>query len=127
MPRGDRRNFRTIVNWSLVGLIVILCAIMIWDVSARNAKYDRRADYYAANHASEADGAIERECVGTDITAIRKCIEEKVRAEQESQRAEYDLATQQAMSDWAFGSLGDLLCNPDGHRGWRCLRSQYAA
>lgn len=105
MRSGDRGNFRKIIDWSLVGLIVILCAIMIWYVSARNAKYDQRADYYAANHASETDGAIERECVGADIPAIRKCIEEKVRAEQESQRAEYDLATQQAMSDWAFGVL----------------------
>lgn len=105
MPVGDRGNVRTIVMWSFVGLLIILCAIMIWDVSARNANYDQRADYYSANHASETKSAIERECVSTDVSAIRKCIEEKVRAEQESQRSEHDLSAQQAMADWAFGVL----------------------
>ncbi|MEI8700043.1 MULTISPECIES: hypothetical protein [unclassified Mesorhizobium] len=105
MPDGDRGSVRTIVTWFFVGLLLILCAITIWDVSARNAKYDQRADYNAANHASETESAIERECVGADVSAIRKCIEEKVRAEQESKRSEYDLSAQQAMADWAFGVL----------------------
>lgn len=70
-----------------------------------NTKYDQRADESAGQHARDTESAIKSLCIGTDLAAIQKCVEEQVRAQHESQRSEYDLSAQQAMADWALGVL----------------------
>ena len=104
MPDGDRGFVSSTIKACLVGLILLACGIAIWDISARNTRYDQRADYRAGQHASNAQDSIERECVGTPA-AIKECVEKHIRAQHESQRAEHDLSAQQAMADWALGVL----------------------
>lgn len=90
-----------------VGTVSVGCFLLfiVWELSAINASYIRGADHAAREYAESAETRISRTCTDREILAFTKCVREEVKAEQESQTAQYDLAEQRRMALWALCSL----------------------
>lgn len=91
---------------TVLGLLLALVLLSgftwaVWSIAALNARDALNAERRADQHAAEAQQTIERACAGLEPPALTKCIEEIVKASQEAERSEYDLAAQEAMARWA--------------------------
>lgn len=92
---------------ALVGIGVLSCLapmfLATWLVSAYLTENRVQAEQTTREHASNAHANAKEECLRLDPIAIVDCVEEHVRAVQETERAEHDLNAQREMATWALG------------------------
>ena len=99
MSKRDRGNDSAIVALAVTLFLVIFSLIGFYQ--GIEVGQTRSAQVNAEKHHDDATDYIESTCMGLDTVALRVCIQEAVETSGEYQRAEYDLAAQQNMSEWA--------------------------
>lgn len=80
----------------------VLCASVVawiaWHVSADLAEERIRGEKTAEYHDNYAEQAIDQECLGLELPALRDCIHEQIETARDHERSEQDLDAQQAMA-----------------------------
>lgn len=132
MSRSDWRRYDQIVIALGIAGIGCLLLFAIWKLSATNAFYTHEADHAASENAKATEASISRNCGDREIVAFTKCVREQVKAEQETQTAQYDLAAQNRMAFWTmwtfFVSAFSLGVTGLGiYFVWRTLKTSDAA
>lgn len=85
------------------GLIIALFTLAaVWHISSQNTRYDQRSTGYSSQLSGHTQARIDTECRGRAGRELTNCVQDILADGRESQRAEHDLAAQQAMAAWAF-------------------------
>jgi hypothetical protein len=75
----------------------------VWEVSALNTKEASDASHRASRYAKDTEQQIIEICTVSELTTMRECVTEKVKAGEENQRAVHNLAAQNAVANWTLG------------------------
>ncbi|CDX60829.1 exported hypothetical protein [Mesorhizobium plurifarium] len=82
---------------------VLCCLIFAMGLSigSLDTHYSQRADQTSQQYVADTKQRVEHECAKVGPARVLECVQEIVEASRESQRAEYDLSSQQEMAVWA--------------------------
>jgi hypothetical protein len=104
---GSNRNERlaSVAKYGGAVIALLVFVIMAWQMSAQIAKNRTYAERNTYHYAKVTHDEIESTCVNGPSAAIANCVEQIVKASEETKRAEYDLQAQRDMSEWSFWAL----------------------
>lgn len=103
---SDRFRVGDYAHWVIAALFFALWSILLWNLATQKAYYRANTEYLASAAAQQPQRSVAEACSSEDTTAaIVECAEREVVARRDIQRAEYDLAAQQEMADWALGAI----------------------
>lgn len=86
-------------------MLAVIVGFGIWEISAVNTKQAISASQRASQYAKDTDQQILEACTVAELSAMRECVTEKVKASEENQRAAKDLVAQEDVAEWTFWIL----------------------
>lgn len=101
MSDSNRGRFPAVVTAIFVAVLVGLVLKTTWELSSSNTEYRLEAEQISKGYADRTPELIQSTCVMGDVGAYAKCVDEIVKAANEAQTAQRDLAAQRSMALWA--------------------------
>jgi hypothetical protein len=91
-----------VIKALVLGLVTVFMIAAVWDIASRTSQDRLKAETSAQELRDRAQEQMQRRCVAMEAHALIACVREIIEASDEHQRANYDLAAQQGMDEWAF-------------------------
>lgn len=101
MRGSNWRRLDTTVIGLLGAFVLVSLFILSWQLARLDASYSRQAEQSAAEYGDRTQDRIRSTCKEMESIAFSKCVDEIVKATEEFQTSQRDLAAQQSMALWA--------------------------
>lgn len=109
MSGSDWSRYLTALKWGCAGVVAVAALVITWTLGALNASYFQQAEQAARQHSQDTDQRIADACLYRP--GYVECANKIIKASQEAQNAEHDLAAQRSMALWALGVFWATTCS----------------